>query len=79
MIISQIQIQRKTEIQTDCFKGKEVRGGKTQIQIQNKSQHEEYKKIFIERRRPEEAKSQSQLKISITQKQIQKQVQHKYN
>ena len=41
MIISQIQIQRETEIQTDCFKGKEVRGGKIQIQIQNKYQHEE--------------------------------------
>ena len=43
MIISQIQIQREAEIQTDCFKGKEIRGGK--IQIQNKSQH---KKIQID-------------------------------
>ena len=35
MIISQIQIQRETEIQTDCFKGKEIRKGKIQIQIKN--------------------------------------------
>ena len=40
MIISQIQIQRETEIQTDCFKGKEIRRGKIQIQTKNKSQHE---------------------------------------
>ena len=40
MIISQIEIQREAKIQTDCFKGKEIRGGKIQIQIQNKSQHE---------------------------------------
>ena len=40
MIISHIQIQRETEIQTDCFKGKEIRGGKIQIQTKNKSQHE---------------------------------------
>ena len=43
MIISQIQIQREAEIQTDCLKGKDIRGGKTQIQIQNKSQQEKIK------------------------------------